>query len=193
LANSANKEAVRPGKRERLTEAAAELIHRQGAQATTLAEIAEAADVPLGNVYYYFKTRDDLVEAVIATHGEQLHALLARLDSLDSPREKLKGLVENWLDQAEMVSLRGCPIGTLSSELNKTPDDLGREASCLLKKIVDWADAQLRELGRDDSRELALTLIGNIQGAAVLTNAMHDPEILKSQVRRLDALIDSLD
>ncbi|MBO0730160.1 MAG: helix-turn-helix transcriptional regulator, partial [Acidimicrobiaceae bacterium] len=55
--------ATRPkaGKRERLVAAARDVCHRQGVEKTTLADIAEAADVPVGNVYYYFKTKDDLV------------------------------------------------------------------------------------------------------------------------------------
>ena len=40
----------RPGKRDRLIAAAREMIHRQGVEATTLADIAEASDVPLGNI-----------------------------------------------------------------------------------------------------------------------------------------------
>ena len=55
----------RGGKRERLVASAGDLLHRQGVAATTLAQVAEAADVPAGNVYYYFKTKDDLVRAVI--------------------------------------------------------------------------------------------------------------------------------
>jgi TetR/AcrR family transcriptional repressor of nem operon len=48
---------TRPGKRERLLGAAADLLYRQGVEKTTLADIAQAADVALGNIYYYFKTK----------------------------------------------------------------------------------------------------------------------------------------
>ena len=37
--------------------AARELVHRQGVARTTLADIAQAADVPVGNVYYYFRQK----------------------------------------------------------------------------------------------------------------------------------------
>ncbi len=46
-------------------------MYRQGATATTLADIAQAADVPLGNVYYYFKTKDDLIRAVVQAEPDQ--------------------------------------------------------------------------------------------------------------------------
>ena len=47
----------RPGKRDRLVAGARETIHRQGAEATGIADIAEASGVPVGNVYYYFESK----------------------------------------------------------------------------------------------------------------------------------------
>jgi TetR/AcrR family transcriptional regulator, transcriptional repressor for nem operon len=57
--------ARRPGKRDRLIAAAARLLHEQGVERTTLAEIAQLAEVPAGNVYYYFKTKDEVIAAVV--------------------------------------------------------------------------------------------------------------------------------
>jgi AcrR family transcriptional regulator len=54
------------GKRERLVAGASKLLHHNGVAASSLAEIAQAADVPLGNVYYYFKSKDELIRAVLA-------------------------------------------------------------------------------------------------------------------------------
>ena len=46
-------------------------------KATTLADIAQAADVPLGNVYYYFKSKDELIRAVVADYIEEVDTMLA--------------------------------------------------------------------------------------------------------------------
>ena len=51
-------------KRARLIETTMKLAYKHGFRETSLADIAEAAHVPLGNVYYYFKTKDELGEAV---------------------------------------------------------------------------------------------------------------------------------
>jgi AcrR family transcriptional regulator len=56
-------------KRQRLVSGACEVIHQQGVEKTTIADIAQAAEVPVGNVYYYFKTKDELVEAAIESHA----------------------------------------------------------------------------------------------------------------------------
>ena len=52
--NAAGPQAKTGNKRERLMAAACRLFYEQGVERTTLADIAAAADVPLGNVYYYF-------------------------------------------------------------------------------------------------------------------------------------------
>ena len=55
---------VNNSKRDRLVQAALTVTYQQGFQATTLADIAQFAEVPLGNVYYYFRTKEALfVEA----------------------------------------------------------------------------------------------------------------------------------
>ena len=55
-----------PDKRTRLIETAMNLAYRNGFRETSLADIAQAAHVPVGNVYYYFKTKEELGEAVVS-------------------------------------------------------------------------------------------------------------------------------
>ena len=184
---------ARSGKRDRLVASAAELVHQQGVHGTTLAEIASAADVPTGNVYYYFKSRDALVRAVIDSRAEQIRTLLESLDRKSSPRARLKGLAHQWADSAELVAAHGCPLGSLCSELNKLDAGLAGDAALLFRLVLDWAERQFRELGRKDSRELATTLFGAVQGAALLSDTLGDPKILAREVRRLDRWIDSLE
>src|SRR5215831_18610453 len=93
----------RPGKRERLVAAAAQLLHEQGIERTTLADIAKAADVPAGNVYYSFKTKDDVIAAVIEAHAQQVRATLASIDAHHrSPKGRLKAFVREFTTQSEL-------------------------------------------------------------------------------------------
>src|ERR1700681_2267690 len=101
------------GKRQRLLAAAAQLLHQQGVERTTLADIAQLADVPLGNIYYYFKTKDELVEAVIEAVERDIQTQLASLNRHRSPKGRLKALVHNLTDQRDLVARYGCPMGSL--------------------------------------------------------------------------------
>jgi TetR/AcrR family transcriptional regulator, transcriptional repressor for nem operon len=180
------------GKRERLVESARELVHEQGVRRTTLAEVAERADVPAGNVYYYFKTKDELVGAVVESYVREARDLLAGLERHRSPRARLKGLVRSWEEIGEAVARHGCPIGSLCAELGKRPDEDDAKAPQVFALIVDWAEEQLVQLGRRDARDLAITLIAGIQGAALLTNAFRDPQLMVRQSRQLERWIDTL-
>jgi AcrR family transcriptional regulator len=80
--------AVSAGKRERLVAGARERLHAQGVERTTLADVAQAAGVPVGNVYYYFKTKDELVQAVVDSRIEDLHAALQGLERHRTPKAR---------------------------------------------------------------------------------------------------------
>ncbi|MEV6035170.1 TetR/AcrR family transcriptional regulator [Nonomuraea sp. NPDC052116] len=180
-------------KRQRLMAAAAQVVHRQGAERTTIADIAHAADVPVGNVYYYFKTKDDLVAAALAEHARQLELLTDRLDGLDDPRERLKALVEGWASQRDLAARYGCPTGTLAAELDKRPEGgLDAEAGRVIRLLLDWVERQFRELGRPDPWDLSLTLVGAYQGMSLLANALRDPDVMTRQCARLLDWLDSL-
>ncbi|MGH3283478.1 MAG: TetR/AcrR family transcriptional regulator [Streptosporangiaceae bacterium] len=182
----------RAGKRERLVSAASDLMHRQGVQRTKLSEVADAAGVPPGNVYYYFKTRDDLVRAVIDAQAARFGFMLASLEGLPSPAGRLKALARSWDDMRDLVASHGCPVGNLSSELGKHADGLEQYAAKSVNLIIDWAEAQFRELGGPDPRDLAVTLLAGVQGAALLASTLRDPRIMTRQVHHLEHWIDSL-
>jgi TetR/AcrR family transcriptional repressor of nem operon len=180
-------------KRQRLMAAAAQVVHRQGAERTTIADIAHAADVPVGNVYYYFKTKDELVAAALGEHTRQLGLLTGELDRLPDPVERLKGLVEAWVSQRDLAARYGCPTGTLAAELDKRDDNgLDVEAGKAIRVLLDWVEGQFRELGQPDPEGLALTLVGAYQGMSLLSNALRDPGIMTSQGARLASWLDSL-
>jgi TetR/AcrR family transcriptional repressor of nem operon len=181
---------VRPGKRERLVAGARDAFHRQGVEKTTLAEIAQAADVPVGNVYYYFKTKDELVDAAIGAHAEEIEAMLESLERHRTPQGRLKALARALTEQRELTARSGCPHGSLCSELGKRDD--GFDCAQLVRLPIDWAEQQFREMGRRDARDLAVAMIASYQGIALLTNTLHDPKLMSREARRLERWIDSL-
>jgi TetR/AcrR family transcriptional regulator, transcriptional repressor for nem operon len=185
-------EQQRRSKRGRLVAGARQLIHEQGVESTTIADIARVADVPLGNVYYYFKTKDELVEAAIDGHAADVRAVLGSLERQRTPQARLKALVRELMSQRAAVAEHGCPLGSLCSELDKRSDGLDRTCSELLRLPVDWAEQQFRLMGRRDARDLAVALIASYEGIALLTNTFREPDLMTREGRRLERWIDSL-
>jgi TetR/AcrR family transcriptional repressor of nem operon len=183
----------RPGKRDRLIAGARETIYRQGVKATTITDIAEASDVPVGNVYYYFKSKDELVGAAIDAYAEESRERLSWLEQQHrTPRTRLKALVRLLASQPDRVALYGCPRGSLCSELDKQDNDLARACRELMQMPIDWIEQQFKAMGRRDARELAFALLASYEGMALLANTFRDPELMVREGRRLERWIDSL-
>jgi TetR/AcrR family transcriptional repressor of nem operon len=180
-------------KRERLIAAAITLFHEQGVERTTLAEIAEAAEVPPGNVYYYFKAKDDVVAAVIAAHAERMHATLAAIETANrSPKTRLKALMRMLASQSEVVARHGCPLGSLCSELDKRLPEGAIPSAPLMQIPIEWAAEQFRSLGRRDATDLAIDLMAAYEGGALLANTLRDAKLLAGIGRRVEHWIDAL-
>ena len=183
----------RQDKGERLIAAACEVMYAQGVEKTTLADIAAAAGIPLGNVYYYFKTKNDLLQAVIETHLHEIGATLAAIEAAHAtPRERLKALFGALAEQSDLIARQGCPHGSLCLELDKRADGPGLAAE-LIRVPVDWAERQFQAMGRPDARDLAVEVIARYQGTALLTSTLRDPDLMAREADRIVQWIDALD
>lgn len=192
MTDSPTASPARPPKRERLVESARDLLYEQGVQRTTLAQIAERADVPPGNVYYYYKTRDELVRAVIDSRIARIRQVLDDIDRRTTPKARLKALAATWVDAAPEVTAHGCPVGSLACELSKDQNELSAEGARMIRDIIDWMERQFRELGRRDAPALAVTMLAAIQGAALLANTLRDEALFHREIRRIRRWVDDV-
>ena len=183
----------RPAKRDRLIDAAGRLFYERGVERTTLADIATTADVPLGNVYYYFKTKDDIVDTVVSTRIAAIEATQAALTKqYGAPADRLKALFKMLPEQAEMIAQRGCPNGSLCTELAKRVAGREPNSARLMQTLIDWAEQQFQEMGRSDAHELAIEMITSYQGTAVLSHAMASPDLMRQEAVRIVNWVDEL-
>ena len=185
-------------KRERLISAADALIHRQGFYRTTLAHIAEEARVPLGNVYYYFKTKEDICKAVVTERKQALSNTLKSCCRRNEPKDALMNLVKVMIGHSKELAEAGCPLGGLCQELDEQCEELMDCADSCMKYLVDWSTEQFRlmGLGQDEegrARELGFEYVSRIQGIILLGNILNDSRQLKRQLKAVAAWIEELD
>ncbi len=184
----------RSDNKKRLIDAATGLFHHQGFDRTTLADIAKRAGFPLGNVYYYFKTKTELARAVIEQRSERFQRLFREWEALPTPQQRLIAFLKQFEESRGYLSLHGCPVGSLSQELMKRSHAIGDEASVALaqgtKEIFEaqrrWAEGQFRLMGAASPEQRAETFLAQIQGAALLANSLEDPSLISKQLRRLE-------
>src|SRR5437588_585253 len=117
--------------RTRLAQAAMRITYRQGVRNTALADIAKEAELPLGNVYYYFKTKTEIGEAIIELRVSRFRKLLQELDRAGSPKQRLCGFVDIKIKNRRELARLGCPVGTLCSELHKDGGPVAKRSRVL--------------------------------------------------------------
>jgi TetR/AcrR family transcriptional repressor of nem operon len=180
-------------KRLRLLEAADRLVYSQGFNQTTLADIAQEAHVPVGNLYYYFRTKEDIGRALIEHRANFYRGVIESWNRLPEPRQRLFALIQMVADERDKLAQSGCPIGSLCQELHKDGGPLAEKSASLLSVILSWAEQQFRELGKgEQAADLALHLVAVLQGASLLTHAFHRPELVQRETARLRQWVQSL-
>lgn len=180
-------------KRERLLEAAKALIYRQGLAQTTLADIAQESGVPLGNVYYYFKSKDEIATAVVQEYKNAVADVLQALDESEAdPKRRLVWFIKRVSASKDEIADRGCRVGSLCQELNKDARPLANKADDIIAAQVRWATAQFKLLGHKDAGDLAVQLVATLQGISLLGNALKSPAVISRQVTMLCDWIEGL-
>jgi len=168
------------GNRQRIIDAADLLFYQRGYSQTSFQDISDATDIPRGNFYYYFKTKEEILEAVVNYRLATFSAMISQCEAgSDDARERLL-LFTNILEVNENEILRsGCPVGTLSSELAKTDTEMHNKSKQVFILFRDWLKAQFDVLGLDNAGELAMDLLAKLQGITVVACAFKDVDYIK--------------
>lgn len=182
-------------KRARLIEAARTLFHRKGVNVTTLANIASLADVPLGNVYYYFQSKESIILAVIEQRRKLVQDHLAAVQSQSAePKQRLMQLLQNQEEELTDLVTYGDTVGGLCHELSKEGGQIADIAAEIMQDIIHWCSSQFQGMGQppEMSSELALSFISNLQGSRLLALTFKNPEYITRQNQYLAQWLQAL-
>jgi len=170
--------------RDRIIETADRLFYQQGFEATSFADIASAVGISRGNFYHHFKTKDDILDAVINQRLANTEQMLDLWEVTgNDPAERIRSFIHILIVNGEKIRKFGCPVGTLSSELAKLNHSAQSDAAGLFTLFRTWLDRQFSALGFGAKSDgLAMHILGRSQGVATLANAFDDNGFLQSEV-----------
>ncbi|MCY9784321.1 TetR/AcrR family transcriptional regulator [Nocardiopsis sp. EMB25] len=182
------------GTREQIVDAADRLFYEQGFEPTSFAVIAEAVGISRGNFYYHFKTKDDILHAVIEARLESTREMLtAWTESSTDPLDRVRRFVELLITNRDDIESCGCPVGTLTNELAKLDHPFRAHAVGVFELFRTWLREQFEELGFDtEADDLAMRVLASSQGIATLSNAFHDSEFVHREVDRINTWLTGL-
>jgi AcrR family transcriptional regulator len=179
--------------RDHIVEAADRLFYQQGYEHTSFSNIADAVQISRGNFYYHFKTKDEILDAVINARLANTRKMLARWEiEGKEPADRIRSFVNILIANRADIKRYGCPVGTLCSELAKLNHAAQGEANKLFTLFRTWLRRQFALLGRaTDADALAMHLLARSQGVATLASAFHDETFIRQEVRQMSEWLDS--
>lgn len=179
--------------RDHIVEAADRLFYRQGYEHTSFADIADAVQISRGNFYYHFKSKDDILDAVIVLRLADTRKMLEHWESEgENPAERIRSFINILIANRFDIKRYGCPVGTLLSELAKLGHPAQGEANELFTLFRTWLRGQFVLAGREaDADALAMHLLARSQGVATLASAFCDETFINEEVDQMCAWLDT--
>lgn len=175
--------------RMQIVEAADRLFYEHGFEHTSFAAIAEAVGISRGNFYYHFRTKDEILAAVIESRVGSTRTMLRQWSAeTRDPAQRIRLFIRIVLTNGGDIRDFGCPVGTLTAELAKLRHPSRPEAVALFTLFREWLAEQFTALGRMPATadEHALHVLAFSQGIATLTNAFGDEDFVRREVDRLE-------
>jgi len=179
--------------REHIVEAADQLFYRQGYEHTSFADIAHVVQISRGNFYFHFKTKDEILDAVIERRLADTRGMLERWETEDTePLDRIRNFINILIANRADIKRYGCPVGTLCTELAKLNHTAQPEANELFTLFRTWLRRQFARLGRAaDADVLAMHILARSQGVATLASTFHDESFIRREVEQMHEWLSS--
>lgn len=172
--------------RDQIVEAADRLFYHQGFEHTSFADIADAVKISRGNFYHHFKSKDDILDAVIGARVASTEGMLEAWEAQGKdPEARVRSFIHLLIANRAQIQRYGCPVGTLCNELAKLNHSSRAEATELFTLFRAWLRRQFEALGFGDADTLAMHLLARSQGVATLANAFHDEAFIRNEVQQM--------
>jgi len=178
--------------RQRIVASADQLFYQQGYENTSFSDIAEDVGISRGNFYYHFKSKDEILNAVIDTRLIDIEQMLDEWSKkYTDPRQRIIMYIDILTNHQDNIKNHGCPLGSLCTELAKQSHVMLQDANKMFAIQRDWLTVQLKELGLGkNAKQVAMHLLARSQGIATITNAFEDQDFLRQDVKRLKQWLD---
>lgn len=183
--------------RTRIVETADRLFYERGYGHTSFADIAAAVELSRGNFYYHFKSKDEILAAVIELRQAKTQAMLdAWAAAGATPHERIGRFIDMMAMNAPAIRRNGCPVGTLCVELAKLEHPALPQANTLFTLFRTWLKDQFAQhcaAGAEQADSLAMHLLARSQGIATLANAFDDAAFIQHEVSQLHHWLDTIE
>lgn len=174
-------------KREKLLDAAAEAFWVNGYGSTSLADIATSSDVPLGNIYYYFKTKAAIAEGVSEIFVAETQQSLEEINlKYKNPIDRLIAFIDLLRESAGSRAKLGCPLASGIRDFSDCVPTALTRTNEVFDTLVGWLGQVLEDAQDDKAKQHARAIITRWQGSIVLSHGSGSEQFLTEALDDLE-------
>jgi AcrR family transcriptional regulator len=180
-------------KRDELINTALRLFCRHGYRATGIDTILAEAGVAKMTLYHHFKSKDELIVAVLKKRDTEWRAwFVQRVEELGkTPRERLGALfdvLEEWFGRRDY---HGCSFGQAATEFREPKHAVHKMAIEHKQRLLDYLTGLARQAGARDPDLLARQLGLLIEGAVIHMEVFREPQVARTADDAAQKLVDA--
>ena len=182
----------RAHKRDHLIEVATELFNRCGYHASGIDRVIEEAGVAKTTLYRHFRTKEDLIMAVLqridAQHREGMRAAVDQL--AHEPKQKILAsfdVLEEWFREN---SFYGCPFMSAASEYNVRTSPVFQVVVLHKRLMIAYFEELAHAAGLDDPARIGEEINLLHEGATAVAQVSGDPGTARKAKAMAARLID---
>jgi len=173
--------------KEDIIEKSIEVFRKQGFHKTSMSDLAKACDLQKGSFYYYFKSKDALMEEVLK-YVHRYYKKRVFSIAYDKKLSATERMFKIFKEQEPIITqdLAGCLFGNVTLETISVKT----EFKAFLKEFfTDWSNA-FKEIflecySEEEATKLAQQSVMEIEGALMFMRVYDDKELLKEACRRV--------
>ncbi|MEM9630683.1 MAG: helix-turn-helix domain-containing protein [Pseudomonadota bacterium] len=182
-----------PSARDRILTAANRLFYAEGIRAVSLDNIAEKAGITKKTVYYHFKSKDDLVEAYLASRDQPNLALYRKWFEEADGRlaDKVAAIFYQIATAARHPKWKGCGFLRTAAELANMPGHPAMKVGAAHKKKFElWLAEEFERRELDDAAALSRQVVLLLDGAFSTILVHRDADYAEAAGEAARALVD---
>lgn len=163
------------------------LFYHWGYNHTSFADIAGVVGISRGNFYHHFKTKDDILAAVISMRFDRTKEMLEQWEQqAKNPQDRIKSFINILIVNQTRIMQHGCPVGSLCVELAKLNHASQEHANEIFLLFKHWLRRQFMLLGcKSNADTLAMHVLARSQGIAVMASTIADTKFINHEVNLL--------
>lgn len=186
--------------KDKLLDAAYDLMLSKGYVATTVDDVCVKADVTKGSFFHYFESKEALAKELLERACQKAKQMKEPFEQEKDPLKRVFGHVDFFIKMSKDKAVsKGCLLGTLAQELSDTNPEIRKICCDGFNRMAEGLSGDLDEAKKEYapsskfiSRSLADHFVSVLEGSLILAKTHKDPKIVEENLEHFKQYLKQL-